>query len=200
MVANRHFFTYTDLSILQSKFGDQICTDFISDHLFFFAKFHSISEFFFVICLKSLSFFYPLKLKKKKHLKISFLYKPKSICILSEAKLAISSLIKFLKSMGTCPLENGMCNWVCLFTLNTWIHYGYKRGQVCHPLNSQLLHWKCSLQCMLIFYFSCSPKVRISSSLFSSQIHFTSQRAKLLFFYPKDSKCYNLTFIIFCWV
>lgn len=110
MVANRHFFTYTDLSILQSKFGDQICTDFISDHLFFFAKFHSISEFFFVICLKSLSFFYPLKLKKKKHLKISFLYKPKSICILSEAKLAISSLIKFLKSMGTCPLENGMCN------------------------------------------------------------------------------------------
>ena len=101
MVANRHFFTYTDLSILQSKFADQICTDFISGHLFFFAKFHSISEFFFAICLKSLSFL-PFEIEKKNILRFSFLYKPKSICILSEAKLAISSLIKFLKSMGTC--------------------------------------------------------------------------------------------------
>lgn len=53
---SRHFSTCSDLSILQSKFSDPICSHFNSDNLFCFAQFHSISEIFFAICQKGINF------------------------------------------------------------------------------------------------------------------------------------------------
>ena len=158
--------------------GDPICTHFILIIHYGFAKFHLISEIFFTICQKGF-FFLTLWNCKNYILRFSFIYEPKSICILSE--------IKFLKSMGTwCPFSREWGVQVSLLVHFKYLDTLWFRKEVRCPLRISLFSqydfwntWCCiigyQLLCIRVFTIMT---VRGQLCLFTVSVHLSIKYCK----------------------